>query len=197
MQDVAQEAELSQPFLSQIERGLATPSMRSLDRLAQALGTTGLALLAGDPTQGTVDVIRANDRTRGLQRALVPKTGSTALTAGERPLRAVELNGGWREFRRYAVHHNDEFVIVQSGRYESDVAGEIHVLGPGDAITYPGGVPHRLRCIGDGAHRLLSVTVNDEFDVVPRAPGTPSPRTAMARSASAVVANTSCGDLTQ
>ncbi len=52
--EVAAAAGLSQPFLSQLELGRSRPSMRSLHRIAVALGTTQQALLAaaadpGDP----------------------------------------------------------------------------------------------------------------------------------------------------
>src|SRR3954453_21849340 len=49
---------LSQPFLSQLELGRARPSMRSLHRIAVALGTTQQALLAAaaQPEAGSTPV---------------------------------------------------------------------------------------------------------------------------------------------
>ncbi|HTR94284.1 MAG TPA: cupin domain-containing protein [Trebonia sp.] len=44
--EVAGRAGLSHPFLSQLERGLARPSMRSLTAIAATLGTTAQALMA-------------------------------------------------------------------------------------------------------------------------------------------------------
>src|SRR5258707_1096825 len=44
--DVATRAGLSHPFLSQLERGLARPSMRSLTAIASTLGTSAQALMA-------------------------------------------------------------------------------------------------------------------------------------------------------
>ena len=44
--EVAASAGLSHPFLSQLERGLARPSMRSLTAIAATLGTTAQALMA-------------------------------------------------------------------------------------------------------------------------------------------------------
>ena len=40
-------AELSHPFLSQLERGRARPSMTSLEKIARALGSSQLELIAG------------------------------------------------------------------------------------------------------------------------------------------------------
>jgi transcriptional regulator with XRE-family HTH domain len=42
--DLASTADLSQPFLSQVENGRARPSLLSLRRIADALGTTPQAL---------------------------------------------------------------------------------------------------------------------------------------------------------
>jgi len=168
MQDVAREAELSQPFLSQIERGQALPSMRSLDRIAQALGTSGISLLSGEQSGASVDLIRAEERASLVQNEADPSSAATALTPANRRLRAIEFDGGWHEFQQYSVHHNDEMVVILAGRYVADVDGETFELGPGDAISYAGGVPHRYRLVGDGPHRFLAVIVPDEFDVVER-----------------------------
>jgi transcriptional regulator with XRE-family HTH domain len=171
MQDVAREADLSQPFLSQIERGQALPSMRSLDRIALALGTSGISLLSGARSGATVDLIRPDERASLVQNAADPSSAATALTPANRHLRVIEFDGGWREFQQYSVHHNDEMVVVLEGRYVADVDGETFDLGPGDAISYAGGVPHRYRLVGDGPHRFLAVIVPDEFDVVARSSG--------------------------
>src|SRR3954470_8779782 len=61
LRQVAAASGLSQPFLSQLELGRSRPSMRSLFRIATALGTTQqtlLGLAAGDPTG---DPVRADD----------------------------------------------------------------------------------------------------------------------------------------
>ena len=46
-------ADLSQPFLSQLERGQARPSMASLGRIAHALGSSQLELISGAATLTT------------------------------------------------------------------------------------------------------------------------------------------------
>ena len=59
MQELADRCDLSQPFLSQIENSRAMPSLYALHRVAQALGTTTVALL--DPTYSEVTLVRADD----------------------------------------------------------------------------------------------------------------------------------------
>jgi pyridoxamine 5'-phosphate oxidase len=63
LEQVAAHAGLSQPFLSQLELGRTLPSMRSLSRIANALGTTQQALLgraAGWP-RSTCEPVRGRD----------------------------------------------------------------------------------------------------------------------------------------
>lgn len=168
MQDVAEEAGLSQPFLSQIERGQALPSMRSLDRIAQALGTSGVSLLSGEASESAVGLIRARDRAGLPHNTLDPESRATALTPKDRQLRGIEFKGGWREFAQYSVHHNEEMVLILEGQYRADIDGELYDLGPGDAISYAGGTPHRYQLVGEGPHRFVAVIVQDEYDVVPR-----------------------------
>jgi transcriptional regulator with XRE-family HTH domain len=159
MQTVATRAGISQPFLSQIERGLARPSMRSLDQIAQSLDSSAPSLLAGDDDRADVVIMWATDP--GARPAV------RQLTGGARHLRAVELGGGSPELpERYVVHRNEELSVVLAGRFVFDVAGEQHELGPGDTIACSGGIPHRHRIVGEPPHRLLAVTVPDDFDVV-------------------------------
>src|ERR1700736_2644725 len=49
---LAEQAQISHPFLSQLERGLARPSMLTLARIAGALGTTQVELMLAADTGG-------------------------------------------------------------------------------------------------------------------------------------------------
>jgi transcriptional regulator with XRE-family HTH domain len=167
MQQVASRAGISQPFLSQIERGLARPSMRSLDQIAQSLGSSAISLLAADDERADVEVVRAADRVSMIQTEQAAGSTALELTRGAGHLRAVEFGGGSAEFQdRYFVHRNEELAVILEGRYVCDVAGTHYELGPGDTIAYAGGIPHRYRLVGDPPHRFLAVIVHDDFDVV-------------------------------
>lgn len=60
---------LSVPFLSQIENERARPSMRSLERVADALETTAVELLAASDTARTVDLVRVAATNPGSPRS--------------------------------------------------------------------------------------------------------------------------------
>jgi quercetin dioxygenase-like cupin family protein len=53
------------------------------------------------------------------------------------------------------AHPHEQVVNVLEGALSLTVAGEEHVLGPGDVVAIPGGVRHAARAIGPA--RVLDV----------------------------------------
>jgi quercetin dioxygenase-like cupin family protein len=49
------------------------------------------------------------------------------------------------------AHHTDKMDAVLSGQFQITMAGESVVLGPGDAVHVPRGIPHAARVVGDDA----------------------------------------------
>lgn len=62
---VAERTGLSVPFLSQVENDRARPSSTSLEKLADALRTTAVELLAAADPAATVDLVRAEPLAEG------------------------------------------------------------------------------------------------------------------------------------
>ncbi|CAO5155791.1 putative transcriptional regulator [Frankia sp. AiPs1] len=163
--EVAGRAGLSHPFLSQLERGLARPSMRSLTAIASALSTSAQALMAAAeeiplpdvaPATGSVSVVR-HDTT-----AVSSPGGSVrTLVRGERAMLPSEYLGAPPTFREYFRHDGEEFVYVVAGRIEVDLDGSRHQLAAGESVYYAGGVRHRWRALDDGEPvRLVVVQQN-------------------------------------
>jgi len=175
--EAAGSAGLSHPFLSQLERGLARPSMRSLTAIAATLGTTAQALMAEselpcpappapataqastDPANtGLVSVVR---RTAGADPPVDSPGGTVRpLVRGERAMLPVEYIGAPREFDEYFRHDGDEFVYVTHGTIEADIEGDRYVASPGDSLYYAGGLRHRWRGVSDEEVRLVVVQEN-------------------------------------
>ncbi|OMQ16800.1 hypothetical protein A7K94_0200235 [Modestobacter sp. VKM Ac-2676] len=156
MVQLADLAGLSQPFLSQLERGLARPSMGSLHRIARSLGTTTPALLAGagQGPPGLVSLVRAGSGT-----TVDHDGGSTrTLVDGTPALLPLEFRVTHRDFPDYFEHPAAEFLYVVSGRIEVDLAAEgTHQLGMADTLYYAGDVPHRFRLLGRSPATVLVV----------------------------------------
>ena len=161
--EVAASAGLSHPFLSQLERGLARPSMRSLTAIASTLGTTAQALMAESerpvvPRAEPVSIVRRT--ADGMP--LVDSPGGTVrpLVRGERAMLPVEYIGAPREFDEYISHDGEEFVYVVRGLIEVDVEGDLHPAGAGDSVYYAGGLRHRWRALSGAEVRLVVVQQN-------------------------------------
>lgn len=157
---LAEAAGLSHPFLSQLERGLARPSMASLERIARALGTSQVELLSvdeprrGRPPAQAVSVVRAGTGTPG------PYSEGTArmLVDGARAFHPLEYHGDNAEYGDSFVHDEDEWMYALEGRVELDVTGRRPLtLEPGDAVYLSGGTAHRMRSPGGAPFRLLVV----------------------------------------
>ena len=173
MADLATTAELSQPFISKVERGLGRLSMGALDRVARALGTSAVGLLAGSDAPAMIDVVRRDERPQlpaydhdeGMGQALTRRSGQ---------LRVVEFDSGPTDFGAVPyVHRNDSVCVVLSGVYEFEFDQTRFTLSEGDSVSASGGVRQRYRVLTQPA-RLLLVIVSEDVDVVSRpivAPG--------------------------
>jgi len=161
---LAGEAELSHPFLSQLERGLARPSLVSLERIARALGTSQVEILAaadddrpGDQP-GVVHVAAAEGSTGRYGQA-----SARLLTHGDRAFHPMEMTGYNRDPGDFFEHAEDEFVHVLAGRLRVELGDEgVHVLGPGDSLYYVGGTAHRWAAVDDDGYRLFVVKQRPE-----------------------------------
>jgi len=76
------------------------------------------------------------------------------------------------------VHHScDEAFYVLEGEVTAWVGDAVHVLGPGDAIFAPRGIPHTLKAGPEGARKLVASTpaTFETFVRAVAAAGIPSP----------------------
>ncbi|KQO84661.1 hypothetical protein ASF17_00420 [Frigoribacterium sp. Leaf263] len=161
---LAAEAQLSHPFLSQLERGLARPSMVSLERIARALGSSQVEILAVVDDQRTADgpvvgFVGVADGSTGRYG----QAAARLLTPPDRPFRVMEMSGANLDPGDFFVHAEDEFVHVVSGRLRVDLDDEgARVLAAGDSLYYGGGTRHRWSAVGDDGYRLFVVKQRPE-----------------------------------
>ncbi|MFJ2745899.1 helix-turn-helix domain-containing protein [Streptomyces sp. NPDC087440] len=154
---VAERSGLSVPFLSQIENERARPSMRSLQRVAEALETTTDQLLAAADSALSVGLVRADDDP-GLELG----SGVRPLVRGHHQLHALEFTGMQDAGREYQ-HRNDELMYVAEGAVEVEAEGRAYRLSRGDALHLSGGVRHRWRATEPDT-KILVVAVAEHID---------------------------------
>jgi transcriptional regulator with XRE-family HTH domain len=146
-------AGLSHPFLSQVERGLARPSIGSVERIAAALDVPVAHLWAPARQGESVRVVRrdegAVDEARGL-RDLGGEPGVPVLHEWSARTRR------WPD--EPTVEHGEVAIYVARGALEVDLDGSVQALGEGDTLRFDGSIPHRLRRTGGTTTRALIVT---------------------------------------
>lgn len=162
---VAERSGLSVPFLSQVENERARPSRASLEKVADALGTTAVELLAAADPACTVDVVRADTPPgQDLRSPGGERSRARSLVRGHHQLHATEFTGDHDTAREFQ-HRNDELLYVADGAVEIEAEGRAHRLGRGDTLYLTGGVRHRWRATEPDT-RVLVVAVAEHIDAV-------------------------------
>jgi transcriptional regulator with XRE-family HTH domain len=153
---VADRAGLSESFLSQVERGVASPSVASLQRIAGALNVSVADLFEPDAARSTPRVLRRESRptlalgTRGRKFLLSP-----------RPLENLEVfigelePGGATAESPYIHGDSEELVVVLSGTVELQLEDRVFELSSGDSIDYRSSIPHKVVNSGAGAAEVM------------------------------------------
>lgn len=155
---LAEATDLSHPFLSQLERGLAQPSLSSLRRIALALQTSPIELIAAaDSPEGDAEAVEVHRRGETTLDASFAAGSARMLAHGTRPLHPLEVYGDNAEPGDAFVHGEDEFLYVVDGEVCVELDGIARRLHPGDSAYYAGGVSHRWWSADGGCYRLIVV----------------------------------------
>lgn len=149
LETVAERTDLSIGFLSQIERGLSSPSLRVLAILADVLGVGIAALFGASPsTDGASDQVV----TRGQQRPELKlwRTGvskqllSPANADNRLNLFLVHLEPGGSTGDELYTHDGEEAGLVLEGEMMLTVDSETWSLKTGDSFRFASRRPHRF-----------------------------------------------------
>jgi transcriptional regulator with XRE-family HTH domain len=144
LKEVAEAAAVSESFVSQVERGRASPSVATLQRLAAALGIEISDLFAADGVQ------RPRVLRRETRRSLTwGHLGRKALLT-PKPFHSLEVvaaefePGGSTGDEPYTHGDSEELLLVVRGRVRVQLGPELHELGAGDVVHYRSSTPHRV-----------------------------------------------------
>ena len=157
LREVAEAADVSESFVSQLERGRSNASVATLQRLAAALGIEISDLFAGDGGSGP-RVLRRQERLQlewghlGRKALLTPK-----------PFHSLEVvvarfePGGSTGDEPYTHGDSEELLVVVEGDVHVQLGTEIHELGAGDSVHYQSSTPHRVSNSGDETAEVMFV----------------------------------------
>jgi transcriptional regulator with XRE-family HTH domain len=149
LEAVAARTDLSIGFLSQIERGLSSPSLRVLATLADVLGV-GIAGLFGakENAAAAPDAIVTRERQRaelnlwrtGISKQLLSPAGSE----GRLNLFLVHMEPGGSTGDELYTHDGEEAGLVIEGEMKLTVDAESWTLKHGDSFRFASRRPHRF-----------------------------------------------------
>ena len=155
LRKLAAQAGVTESFLSQVERGVASPSIASVQRIARALGTSIAELFATDDRAGIV--VRAADRRRVVYQGLgaVDEFLTRATDGRLQVIMSTIQPGGGTGDEAYTHDSDEEVVVVLEGVLDLWVGPEHYRLETGDAVTHSSRIPHRNTNPGPGVARVL------------------------------------------
>lgn len=159
--EVARRAEVSAPFISQLEAGRTSISIPTLYRVASALGCTPNTLLGTDTGDEPL-LLHAGDGVRipasagehAQHARLLSRPGERmVLEACHYVIAPDDDEQEWFE------HGGEDFVYVLRGTITIQFAdGRAATLTAGDSMHHDGTVPHRWVLVGDEPAEALIVT---------------------------------------
>lgn len=153
LQQLSDRADLSIGTLSQVERGLSQPSLRTVRKLANAFGlSTAFFFDPGDGDDEAEDGIVFRDGKRPVM-----KFGGENMTAwmlSPKDLEGlqfmlVHLKPGAMSGRRNYEHSGLDLGFVLSGALNLEVEDRYYVLGAGDSFCFDSRRPHRFENRGE------------------------------------------------
>lgn len=147
LQEVAAETELTTGFISQVERGISSPSLSSFMRIAASLQTSVEELLSVPETY----------------QEFLPSNQRHTYSIGEAGRHYEKLGPGFPGALFYPciihrpsghvsekmMHTGESFCYLISGSLEYHIEGRTHIMKPGDCIHHNTNVMHYSKVISD------------------------------------------------
>ena len=165
LQELAKRCKLSVGFLSQVERGISSLSILSLNAICEAFEIPISDLSANlsrlneedNPSEGISEIVKVDERPN-----IQISAGSIRyqFLSGEFPRRQFEiLIGELPPNYHYppAKHKGEEFGYVLEGKLLFTIGKEVHELGPGDSYHFMATTPHGYETASEEAAKVLWV----------------------------------------
>lgn len=164
--DVARLVDISPGMLSKIENAQATASLDTLVGIANALGVPMSTLFKGyDTPAGGARLVKAGEGMEVVRRGTAKGHTYHLLAYDQGPRKRFEpflisMDDASEVFPTFE-HAGTEFIFMLAGRLEYRHGDRTYRLEPGDALTFPGSVPHGPERILEVPIRFLAVILYD------------------------------------
>ena len=149
-------------YLSQVERGLAEPSITALREISKALKVPIFYFLIEDQKHNAV--VRKNDR-KVLRFPGSDLTFELISPDLDHDIEMIEarLKPGASTLDKPLSHNGEEVSIVIQGKMEITIGSEVYKLDKGDSIYYNANLPHKITSIGENDLVFISAITPPNF----------------------------------
>lgn len=146
--ELSRQSRLSVGLLSQIERGITSPSLKSIKQICEALAIPLSWLFDSGPPENPdekgIVVRRASRRRLDLGSYGVSKELLSPDLGGEMQTYLVSIRPGGQSAPEPYTHRGEEGGLVLGGTLELAVEGRVFVLYEGDSFRFSSSLPHRF-----------------------------------------------------
>lgn len=156
--EVAERTGLTASFLSQVERDITMPSIATLKRIADALGTAVGYFFEDEaqpkrPPRSAAQTRRWPVVHEGERKILSPNSGVTFYLLNPDMSGPIEFiydifEPGASTGEELYTHPGVECGLILEGELEVQVGDETYLLRKGDSITFSSETPHRKSNVG-------------------------------------------------
>jgi len=166
LEQVATRAGITKSYLSKLERGLSSPTIATLLRLAQALGRSAEQLIGEKGQDDDIVLVKERDRipfTRSKEReGYVYEAIAASRTRKAMAPFIMSPPSKVDEKTALASHAGEELIFMVSGVMEMVFADRVIRLEAGDSLYFNASIPHRSRSLGkQPAKALVVVSIPD------------------------------------
>ena len=156
LREVSARADISEGFLSQIELGRNSPSLKTFRRIAAALGVDAADVLENTDSELPRLVHRLSGRALEIGAVSKFRISPPGMTSVE--VLKGEIRVGGDAGDTYTHGDSDEVLIVMAGTVVATVGDSDFEMSAGDTLCYRSSMPHSIRNEGLVPAEVIWVT---------------------------------------
>jgi quercetin dioxygenase-like cupin family protein len=142
---LAEKCDVSPNTVSLIERGLSSPSVDTLQRLATGLGVPIVSLFETGQPPAQLVLTKSSDRMTSRSPGMTIEHLASGLADHAFASFLITMKPGTSTNTTPIEHAGAEWAYCVEGTIEYEVEGRAYPLRPGDSILFDASLPHRWR----------------------------------------------------
>jgi len=158
IQELASKSKVSSNMISRVERGLTTPSVEILMKLAEVFDKSINYFV--EEVSTTHEIVFSSPGQRDTTVYDDEKNMHTeSFTSGLRDPQFMSflctVPKGGTSGQKHMHHPGDELIFLVEGQLKVTIAGEVYSLTTGDSLSFKSHLPHRWDNVGDSDARII------------------------------------------